>query len=615
MEQQLQLIELVEKAKHGDRQSLSQLAEQAKDRLQVYVYRLTQQQELTGEIVQESLVEMFKVIGKLRESDRFWPWLYGIATNKLHRHYRTEQKQRRFATSDIPEQLTFKDRQSGFEKLVGDELKQIVAKAMNQLKTRYKAVLVMRCYDDMAYSEIAESIGSSEFGTRMLFVRAKKALQKELSRNGFGRGSLIAALIVFGKMTAPSKAAAAQITVTSATLKVGILAGIAGVATTNTAVVSMVTAGALTAGTLTMTSNPWLHNNESSTVSSYLDKLEQSGDTKRQYMFFFPQGPAGAMMLRATTGDEGQTPMQILQNDQANYYYDNSSVVINNYRMFNKDLSVMKIPTDDIKMTNFISNTESSTADIEHITASGKGLLVIASRSGGRDSAKPWAIKQYNNVLEEDYFQVNFPVNTSVVDNRDQMHKRGWTYFTVTGRINNQTVSGSGRMPFVYQTSTQNSPWLKMQVGNITIIDTEGQAYVSDSSGGSLSRYKAGSFFQGLSRPWMGLHTLDTVRRDAALQGIQFQTKQMQDARYVEVVLSCDNLKLVYKIDMEKDVVDEINFSNNHGDIGNLKFSYLQSIEKANGQFEIPSRPAGGTSVLKSEPGLLWLTHLSDGTL
>ncbi len=608
--EQLQQIELIKGAQRGNRQCLEELAEQAKERLQVYVYRLTQQQELTAEIVQESLVEMFKVIGKLRESDRFWPWLYGIATNKLHRYYRTEQKQRKFATADMPEKMTFKERQGGFEKLVGEELKQIVAKAMNKLKTRHKAVLVMRCYDDMAYSEIAESIGSSEFGTRMLFVRAKRALQKELSRNGFSRGSLLAALIVFGKMTAPSKAAAAQLTVTSATLKVGLLAGIAGVATSNTAVVSLVAAGALTAGTVTVTSSPWLHNNQDdSSASQYINRLAQSGDSQQEYMFYFPQGTDGAMMLSSKSGD-----IQILQNDQANYCYENNRVIINNYRMYNSDLSVLKIPTDDIQMTNFISDVEASTADIQHISASGKGLLVIASRNGPRDNEQPWSIRNYN-VLEEDYFQANFPANTGIVDNRDQMHQRGWTYFTITGRLNEQPVSGSGRIPFVYQTSTEYSPWLKLQVGNISIVDTAGQAYVTNSSDGSQLKYKGGSLFAGLARPWMGLHTLDTIRRDAAGRQIRFQTNRMQDEGFVEVTLFCEGMKLVYKIDMEKDVVDEITFATDKGDIGSLKFNYLQSAEKANGQFESPAGQTSRNAVSRTAPGLSWLTQLANGTL
>ena len=101
MDQKLHQIELIRRAQCGDRQCLGQLAQQAKERLYTYVYRLTQDDDLAQEMVQESLLEMCKVIGKLKQSDRFWPWLYGIATNKLRRHYRTEQTQRRVAISSM----------------------------------------------------------------------------------------------------------------------------------------------------------------------------------------------------------------------------------------------------------------------------------------------------------------------------------------------------------------------------------------------------------------------------------------------------------------------------------------------------------------------------------
>jgi hypothetical protein len=100
----------------------------------------------------------------------------------------------------------------------------------------------------MAYSDIAEAMGCSEFSTRMLFLRAKRSLQRELMRNGFKKGSLLAALALFGKITAPSKAAAAQVTVSTTALKVGTVATIAGVATTKTAIISLAAAGAITAG-------------------------------------------------------------------------------------------------------------------------------------------------------------------------------------------------------------------------------------------------------------------------------------------------------------------------------------------------------------------------------
>jgi len=180
-------IDLIAKAQLGDKEAFNALTEATRDRLRLYVYRLTLDEELAQEIVQETLIEMFKILGKLKETDKFWPWLYGIATNKLHRHYRTERKHRNLAAAQALRSERASDRAEGFENLVAGELRQIITGAMDRLKTRHKAVLVMRCYDEMSYADIAQAMNSTEFGVRMLFVRAKKSLQRELLRNGFGR--------------------------------------------------------------------------------------------------------------------------------------------------------------------------------------------------------------------------------------------------------------------------------------------------------------------------------------------------------------------------------------------------------------------------------------------
>jgi len=134
MEQQLCQIELIRQAQRGDRECLDQLAQQARERLRTYVYRLTQRDDLTQEIVQESLFEMCKVLGKLKRTDRFWPWLYGIATNKLRRYYRTEHTQRKLAINSVAKKATPKDRQDGLDRLVSEELRQIVSEAMQKLR-------------------------------------------------------------------------------------------------------------------------------------------------------------------------------------------------------------------------------------------------------------------------------------------------------------------------------------------------------------------------------------------------------------------------------------------------------------------------------------------------
>jgi len=617
MDQQLCQIELIRRAQLGDKQCLGQLAQQARERLRTYVYRLTQRDDLAQEIVQESLLEMCKVLGKLKKADRFWPWLYGIAVNKLRRHYRTEQKQRNLATSSAKRKGTLKDRQDGLENLVSEELKQIISTAMQKLRTRHKAVLIMRCYDGMTHSEIAESMGCSEFSTRMLFLRAKKALQRELSRNGFGKGSLLAALVLFGKMTAPSKAAAAQVSVTAAATKVGLLTGIVGLATTKTAIVSLTAVGALTAGTIvapSMLSKQGTEGLAPSVVNPQaIGQFDQSSNAEEEYWYYFPQGPAKPMMLRAKSGAVGdKSYWQILQNDRANYHYHDNNVHINNYRMWARDLSVLTFPTDDPKLTDFLSQVEPSTKVMKHITAKGRGLLLIAARS--KDSNRSWAVRHYN-VLDEDYFLSDWPATAKVFDNRDAMHKRGWTYFRVSGKVNGQNVFGTGRIPFVYATSEQYSPWLKLQVGSLMIVDTYNDAYLDRLPSEQLGAYAGGSFFKGLTRPWMGLHTIDTVRRDAAEQRISFETKHTPGSRFAQVELIYKGFRLIYNIDLEMDVIDEITFSTDQGKKGNLKFSYLQSIEGAGGSEDFrPPRPRRRRAS-KNSPGLLWLVQLVEGSL
>ena len=112
----------------------------------------------------------------------------------------------------------------------------------------------------------------------------------------------------------------------------------------------------------------------------------------------------------------------------------------------------------------------------------------------------------------------------------------------------------------------------------------------------------------------MGLHTIDTVRRDAAEQRVPFETRHTPGEPFAEVELVYKGVKLVYKIDLETDVIDEIAFSTGQDSAGNLKFSYLQSIDEVSEEFVPPGRPRRRTT-RKGNPGLLWLVQLVEGSL
>ncbi len=166
-------IELVKKAQLGDRQCLNRLAEAAKLHLQEYVQRLTLEEEVTDDIVQESVLEMFKIFGKLKKTDRFWYWLDGIAFNKVRSYYGRRWRHKTVSLSDLGYEIAATNSPDGLADMVTAELKQIVLKSMRRLQPRHRAVLTMRCYRGMKYSEIAELMKCSEFGVQAFFYRAK----------------------------------------------------------------------------------------------------------------------------------------------------------------------------------------------------------------------------------------------------------------------------------------------------------------------------------------------------------------------------------------------------------------------------------------------------------
>jgi RNA polymerase sigma-70 factor (ECF subfamily) len=656
MDNRLDEIELVKKAQRGDRQSLNRIAELSKERLRVFVWRLTLQEDTTQEIVQETLLEMVKILGKLKRADRFWPWLYGIATNKLHRHRRAAARfshdsrvpgPSRAGSSDLrmghtPQGASVTGHENrGFEDLVSEELREIVSAAMHKLKTRHRAVLVMRCYDEMSYAEIAESMSCTEFGTRMLFLRAKKALQKELLRNGFSKGSLLAALTLFGKMTAPSEAAAAKVAVTATATNVGFLAGLAGLATTKTAIISFAAAGALTVGVY----SEFVFNGPEQAGHGIVGVEQQAAE---EYWYYFPDGPAGAMMMRARAGSNGdRASWQVLQNDRGNYRYQNNTMYINNHRMWASDLSVLTVPTDSSELTAFlceIGGGESASGG-QHVTAKGRGLLVVASRNKDRDAAArlgeganrsgeggrgsgfaTWVIRHFN-VLDEDYFQSDWPTGVSTIDNCDSMHRRGWTWFRIDGFLNGQQIKGVGQMPFVYAAARRYSPWLKLRVGDeaafnavsggLTLADTGQEATAVGPDGMVVKSFQGGAFFKGLARPWMGFHTIDTVRRDAAEQRLRFQTTPSPDGKAAEIAIDAGQVRLIYTVNMETDVVDKITFYLGDRNVGQLQFSYVQEITGLGSEFsrsQVQVHSSLGRSRDK-EIGLLWLVRLAEGSL
>ena len=560
--------ELFKGAHAGSRGDLDRLAGTASLRLTEYVRRMTLESHVTEDIVQESMLGMFKVFDKIQTIDHFWGWLYTTAFNKTRTHYGRQWRRANAYLADIEGEVENEKSPNGLADVVTSELKQIVTSSMKEMEPRHRAVLTMRCYESMSFAKIAKVLDCSEVGARALFYRAKKSLAKKLSRRGFGKGSLVLALGVFGKLTASTEASAAQVAVGATSLKVGAIGTALGIAASKTAVTTAAAVGIAAVGAVATV------NNDSGpeaaiageTVTKVAEPIQEAKDNHQEHWYYYPEKSQSIVMSKITECDKDGEKLYCrwLQNAGGNYYYNlqDNTVYTVNYHAWSKDLQVAQLPTDSRNLLEFIGQVQGTKHYFEEATGSvsgdGAGLLAVTRSDGRGEEVRD--VTRHPNMMTENNFVFDWPANTKVVDLRDEMHRQGWGYFTIAGKINGKSVTGRGRMPFVYAASRRYSAWLKMKVG--------GQVY-ADKDGGSL--------FKGLSRPWEGLHTIDTVRRDAAKRGIAFETKLLSDGLKGQVILSKEAGKMMYIIDMDRDVVEQIVFTGDSE--GVLKFDYLDNID------------------------------------
>lgn len=244
------MVQLIREAQLGNQQSMSDLARLVEGRLFAYIYRITLNYDLTQDLLQETLLKMVESLKDLKCIERFWFWLFRTALSQIQHHFRDCGKENMVQISDFSKEYlsgnASRECTDGLNQLIRRELSDAIFQAMAKLKLMYRNVLILRCFEQMSYAEIGEMLGCKELRARVLFFRAKYLLKRQLSHRGFRGELLLAALGLFGLMTAPAKAASAAGTVTASSLDVGFLATIVGAAGTKPGVTIIASIAALT---------------------------------------------------------------------------------------------------------------------------------------------------------------------------------------------------------------------------------------------------------------------------------------------------------------------------------------------------------------------------------
>jgi RNA polymerase sigma-70 factor (ECF subfamily) len=184
---QLQDQELVDLYIAGDESPLEVLIARHKKRVFSYVMMVVRDRHLAEDIFQDTFIKVIQTLkrGNYNDEGKFLPWVLRIAHNLVIDHFR---RLKRMPMVDGGEDFDIFDvvplRTGNVEdKLVKTQVRDNLRKAIEQLPSEQREVLVMRHYFDMSFKEIADvtnvSINTALGRMRYALINLKKKLEPE----------------------------------------------------------------------------------------------------------------------------------------------------------------------------------------------------------------------------------------------------------------------------------------------------------------------------------------------------------------------------------------------------------------------------------------------------
>lgn len=164
-----------EKSRGGDRKAFAKLYDRFVTPIYRFVYFRVYNNGLAEDLTSQTFLKAVENIASYdRKKGKFSSWLYRIARNLVIDYYRSRKKTVELDdTWDIPSGVDIED--DAHRNDLAERLKGL----MDILTGEQREIVVMRLWQELPYNEIAEVLGKSEAGCKMMFSRAIAKLRDE----------------------------------------------------------------------------------------------------------------------------------------------------------------------------------------------------------------------------------------------------------------------------------------------------------------------------------------------------------------------------------------------------------------------------------------------------
>ena len=144
---------LVERAREGDDVAFAQLVDLDGDYCYAIAYRILRDVERAQDAVQQAFLIAWRELPRLRDPERFGPWLHRLLINACYEELR---RHRRWTTrvSALPV-----DGPGGLDPMVSVDDRDALDRAFERLTPQHRAVFVLHHHSGLPLAEIAGIVG------------------------------------------------------------------------------------------------------------------------------------------------------------------------------------------------------------------------------------------------------------------------------------------------------------------------------------------------------------------------------------------------------------------------------------------------------------------------
>jgi RNA polymerase sigma-70 factor (ECF subfamily) len=175
-------------AQQGEAAALDELARSCRQQAYVFALQLIGNPDDALDVAQDAMVRFFRSLGRFDPTRPVRPWLLRIVRNLVRdraRRLRVRKTESLEPANDDVLRFEPRDDSPGPEALTEQrELQRLVWQCLKELPPRYREVLVLRDYQDLAYAEIASTLKIPR-GTVMSRLHRARRLLHDLVHERF----------------------------------------------------------------------------------------------------------------------------------------------------------------------------------------------------------------------------------------------------------------------------------------------------------------------------------------------------------------------------------------------------------------------------------------------